>query len=115
MTNSLAKEAQGDGSAPFGSQQEVVGLACCIHRAVQILPLSFNFDVGVVHAPPTSHGTFMSAEGLIQKRYQANNPAVKSGMVNNNVALRHYLFEIAQAEGISQIPANTLNNNIEES
>ncbi|EJU30426.1 hypothetical protein HMPREF1144_4614 [Klebsiella sp. OBRC7] len=33
-------------------------------------------------------------------------------MVNDNDVLRHHIFEIAQAEGVSQIPANTLSNNI---
>jgi hypothetical protein len=34
-------------------------------------------------------------------------------MVNDNAALGHHFFEIAQAEGISQIPANTLSNNVD--
>ncbi|MCW2106573.1 UNVERIFIED_ORG: hypothetical protein M2402_003756 [Rahnella aquatilis] len=34
-------------------------------------------------------------------------------MVNDNTALCHHFFKIAQAEGISQISANTLSNNIE--
>ena len=33
-------------------------------------------------------------------------------MVNNNATLCHHLLEITQAEGISEIPANTLGDNI---
>jgi len=33
-------------------------------------------------------------------------------VVNDNAVLGHHLLQIAQTEGISQIPANTLSNNI---
>ena len=46
MTNGLAKETQGCGGVPPGGQQEVDGLTCTIYRAVQIFPLTFDFDVG---------------------------------------------------------------------
>jgi hypothetical protein len=54
----------------------------------------------------------MLAKRLIQQRHQTDDPAVKRGMVNDNAVLRHNLFEIAQAQGISQIPANTLRDDI---
>ncbi|WP_230460902.1 hypothetical protein [Yersinia enterocolitica] len=38
---------------------------------------------------------------------------MKRGMVNSNAAFSHHLFQIAQAQGVSQIPANTLRNNID--
>ena len=34
-------------------------------------------------------------------------------MANNNTALRHHFFQIMQAQGIGQIPANTLGDNID--
>lgn len=37
---------------------------------------------------------------------------MQSGVVNENIALCHYLFEVTQAQGISEIPANTLSDNI---
>ena len=37
---------------------------------------------------------------------------MQSGVVNKNTALCHHLFEVTQAQGISEIPANTLNDNI---
>src|SRR5471032_2602998 len=112
ITNGLAKKAQRNGGVPPGRQQEVDGLTCSIYRAVQIFPLALDFDVGFVHAPPPTHGALMPTKRLIQQRHQTDNPAVKRRMVNNNAALGHHFFEIAQAEGISQIPANALSNNI---
>ena len=79
---------------------------------VQIFPLAFDFDVSFVHPPPPTYITLILAERFIQQRCQAHNPAMKSGMVNDNAVLRQHIFEIAQAEGVSQIPANTLSNNI---
>lgn len=38
---------------------------------------------------------------------------MKRGMVNDNATLSHHLLEIAQAEGIGQIPANTLGYHID--
>lgn len=55
----------------------------------------------------------MPAEGLVQQGHQANNPTMKRGMVNSNTAFSHHLLEIAQAQGISQISANTLHDDID--
>lgn len=38
---------------------------------------------------------------------------MKRGMVDGDTALRHYLFQITQAQGISQISANALSNHID--
>lgn len=43
-----------------------------------------------------------------------DSPAVKSGMVENNAALRNDFFEITQTQGMHQIPAETQSNNINE-
>ena len=54
IANSLAKKAQGGCSVPFGGQQKVDGVPCCIDRAKQILPLAYDFDVvsSIRHRPP---------------------------------------------------------------
>ncbi len=38
---------------------------------------------------------------------------MKRGMVDEDAALSHHLFQIAGAQGISQIQANTLSNDID--
>ncbi len=55
----------------------------------------------------------VSEEGFIQQGHQTDDPTVKRGVVNDNTALCYHLLEITQAEGISEIPANTLVNNID--
>ncbi|EIC82103.1 transposase IS3/IS911 family protein [Serratia sp. M24T3] len=85
--------------------------AADINDPVQIFPLASDFDVGFIHLPPASRATFMPAEGLVHLRHQADNPAMKRGMVNHHATLGHHLFQISQAEGISQIPY-ALGNNV---
>lgn len=41
------------------------------------------------------------------------NPTVKYEMVNDNTAFSHHLFQVTQAQGISQIPADTLSDDID--
>lgn len=38
----------------------------------------------------------MSAKRLIQQGDKADNPAVQGGMVNDNAALCHHLFQVSQ-------------------
>ena len=54
----------------------------------------------------------MPSERLIQQGHQSDDPAVKRGVVNDNSALSHHIFQIAEAQGIRQVPADTLSNNI---
>ena len=112
MADSLAEETQGGGRITLRRQQEVDGLPMCINRAVQLFPLSPDPDVSFIHSPPAPHSPFMSAERPVPRWDQANGPAVKRGMVNDNPTLSHHFLQIAQAEGISQIPADTLRDNI---
>ena len=106
--NGFAEEGQGCCGIPSGSQQEIDCLPRHIHDPVQIFPLARDPDVRFVHSPPTSGLTFISPENFILERNQTENPPVERGMVNNNSALRHYLFQFSQAQGIRQIPANTV-------
>ena len=55
----------------------------------------------------------MAAKCLIQQRHEADNPAVKRGVVHDNTALCHHIFNITKAQGICQIPADTLGDNID--
>lgn len=51
VLNGLAKEAQHNGSIPFGGQQEVDGMARNIHRAIQIFPLIFDLHPFAIGYP----------------------------------------------------------------
>ncbi len=88
MADRLAKEAQCGGSTPFSHQQKVASLPGRIDCSVQIFPVSFNFDIGFVHAPATTYKTFMSMKSFAQQWGKLDNPAIQSGVVDLNTALR---------------------------
>lgn len=50
----------------------------------------------------------MLPKRLIQSRPRADDPAMQRGMINDDIVLGHHLFQLTQAQGISQIPANTM-------
>src|ERR1700733_11283117 len=50
------------------TKQEVNGVAVPTHSAIQILPLSFDFDIGLVHAPAFPHRGSATAKYLLQNR-----------------------------------------------
>lgn len=98
VANGLTKETQCCGGIPSGSQQEINALSCNIDGLLQVFPLPSDSDVGFVHSPAATRRAFRPSERLIQHRHQADDPAVKRGVINNNAPLNHHLFEVAQAE-----------------
>lgn len=73
--------------------------------------LYLHSDVCFVHSPAPAGTVFIPAEYLIQQRHHANNSPVQGGIVNSKDTLNHEFFQIAQTEGIRQIPADTLSSN----
>lgn len=78
----------------FGDQWEVEGVALSVDGPVQIFPVTFNFDM-VVHSPSATRCAPMPVKGPIQQWYQAGNPMMQRGMVNDNTASCHYHFKVA--------------------
>src|SRR5665213_1903551 len=58
----LFQEAPRRSAIALGPEQKVDRVAFAIHRAVQILPLTVDFDVGLVHTPALAHRAFPSSE-----------------------------------------------------
>ncbi|ASY81799.1 hypothetical protein BJK05_18160 [Pectobacterium polaris] len=59
VTYGFSEKAQCSCSIPFLRQQKINRLADCL---VQVS----NFNIGLIHSPAASHGTFMTAKGLVQ-------------------------------------------------
>jgi len=62
----LQKKRRAAATSPLSGEQKVDGLARGIDCPVQVFPLAFDFDVGLVYAPPASTGAFMPAKPFIQ-------------------------------------------------
>ncbi len=50
----------------------------------------------------------MPQESFTHQRHLENNPTLKRGMIDGDASLSHHILCIVQAQGISQIPADTL-------
>ena len=72
----FVKEAQGCGLVAFGGQQEVNRFALLVYRAVEILPVAFDFDIGFVHAPAATHRMLVLAEHFFKQGQKPDRPAV---------------------------------------
>src|SRR5258707_12356641 len=55
LSNRLFKEAPCCHLVPLGSEQEINGFACLVHRPVEALPLAFDFDIRFVRPPALAY------------------------------------------------------------
>jgi hypothetical protein len=96
----------------MSSQQEIDGLAIPIDSTVEIAPLALDFDIRFIHASaPADWALLHFTESIFQLRRELLGPAVNTGMVNFDAALRHHFLQIPVAERVSQIPTDTGQNN----
>src|SRR6266702_77639 len=70
-----AVAADGLGQKPLGGllialfgQQDIDGLAGLIHGAIEVIPLPFDLDIRLVHAPADPHRTLPAMKCLFQLR-----------------------------------------------
>ena len=65
--HSFVKEPQGCRLVAPGGQQEVNRFSLLVYRAVEILPVAFDLDIGLVHAPAATHRMLVLAEHLLKQ------------------------------------------------
>ena len=93
----------------FGGQQEVDRVALFIHGTIPVTIFPADLDIGFVQAPTLADSTDASfalpfTKGFLQHRDQLDDPAVNRGMIDEQAALLHHLFEIAQTQGVGDVP-----------
>ena len=93
-------------------EQEIDRLARLVHGTIEIIPLAFNFDVGLVHSPTHPDGTFAPMKRLFQQGTVPDDPALDGGMVQEDPALFHQFFDMAIAQRIHEIPPHTHQNDV---
>ena len=74
--HSFVKEAQGCGLVALGGQQEVNRFALLVYRAVEILPIAFDLDIGLVHAPAAAHRSVVLMKYFFKQGQKPDRPAV---------------------------------------
>ena len=88
------------------AHQEVDRVAGAAHRALQVLPLAAGRDVSFVHPPARADRALAPAKHRGQDRQHLDRPPMNRGVIDHHTSLRHYLFDLPQAQrvGRSQAP-----------
>jgi hypothetical protein len=102
----------------FGGQQEVHGVPLLINRAIQIPVLAADLDVRFVQSPAFADRADAAfalpfTKGFLQHRNQLDDPAVNGGMIDEQAALLHHRFEIAQTQRVGDIPPHAQQHDVQ--
>jgi hypothetical protein len=93
MDRFLEKAQRRFGISVLG-EQKVNRLALRVNRAIQIPPLPFDADVGLVHPPAAPHRALAAVERLFELWAIFQDPAVDRRVVNGHAALLHQFFDM---------------------
>ena len=95
---------------PVLREQEVNGLAVLIHRPIPITPLSLDPNIRFLHPPADPDGPLAAVERRLQLRAVLDDPPVDGRMIHVDPAFKHQFFDMARAQRIRHIPADTGQN-----
>jgi hypothetical protein len=102
----------------FGGQQEVDGVSLLVNGTIPIPVLVADIDVRLVQTPTLADRAdapfaLPFTEGFLQDRDQLDDLAVNRGMIDEQAALLHHLFEIAQTQRVGDIPPDAQQHNVQ--
>jgi hypothetical protein len=78
-----------------------------IDGAVEIHPATAPPDISFINVPLASDRMFPTVEASKQQQCEMNDLRMDRGVVDVNSALGHHLFQITQAEIVSEVPSYT--------
>jgi hypothetical protein len=112
------EEPQRRTTIAFGGQQEVDGVSLFIHGTITIPVLAADLDVRLVQALTLADSTDAAfalpfTKDFLQHRNQLDDPAVNTGMVDENAALLHHLFQIAQTPRVGDVPPDAQQHDVQ--
>jgi hypothetical protein len=110
--NRLFQKAQRCRLIPVLRQEKVHGLPRLIHGAIEIVPLAFDFNRGLVQAPTQPHRPLAAMKHRFQQGTVLHHPPLKGRVVNRHAAFLHELFDMPVAQGIGDLPPHPHQNNI---
>ena len=97
----FAEESFGSPRASFCAEHKVDRLAGGIDRAIEVIPLPFDFDIGLINTVRVIGWAQMRAASFLQFGGISLNPPIDRRMIDCEVALLHHFFEIAITEGVA--------------
>jgi hypothetical protein len=80
-----------------------VGSQGFVHRAIEVIPLAFDFEVDLIYPPADPRGTLAVVERLCQLGPILDDPPADCGMIHADTPFEHEFFDMARAEGIGHI------------
>src|SRR5438132_4140349 len=83
-----------------------------LHGAIEVIPLAFDLDIGFVHAPADPHRSLAAVKGFLQERAVFDHPPVDGRVIHVDTSFEHEFFDVARAQGVGDIPADTHQNNV---
>lgn len=89
-------------------QQEVNGLAFFVNGSIQIVPFTFDLDVGLIHSPAGANNFLPFPELNFEDRSIFDNPSLNRSVIELNASFFHEFFDITLAQAVPQIPENRL-------
>ncbi len=110
--NRLGEEALGCSLVPLRREEKVNGLAVFIHSAIEIVPLPFDLDVGLVHTPTDPHRPLATVERLLELWAVLDDPPVDGRVIDLHATFKHEFFDMACAQRVGDIPTNTRQNDL---
>ena len=94
----------------MGGQQKIDRRAVLVDGAVEGAPLAADFHIGLVDADRAAMRLTETTQALFDHRRVGQNPAVDSRVIDVEAALGEQAFEIAIAQGVTQVPADRLDD-----
>jgi hypothetical protein len=100
----LAEEAFGGPRISFRAQHEIDCLTGRIDGAVEIFPLAFDFDVGLIDAVGVGRRSHVRTNSFLQFQNIGLNSPVDRRAIEREATFIHHFFEIAVAQRITEVP-----------
>ena len=82
------------------------------HRAIEVVPLAFDLDVGLIHPPAKPDWAFAAVERRFQLGAVLQDPAIDRRVVDGHPTFLHQLFDMAVAPRIGHVPPHTDQDNV---
>ena len=112
MDRGAAEQAFGRGGIAQGRQQEVDRGTRGIDGPVEVTPTALNSDICLINAPGFVGRLKMTPQSLFQFGTVSLHPMPDRRVVRLQVALGEQLFDIAQRQRVSEIPAHGTKNQL---
>lgn len=115
----MNREVQGFEKETFGRfcitcwiQEKLSCVALRVDCSIEVDPLFFYLDGGLIHFPGVVAGFEVRPTALLQFRGVALHSARDGGVINRMPSLNHHFFEVAIAQSVSEVPAHTQQNDV---